>query len=144
MLPGLNIDLSSLDITTSFGTPRSSLLSSYIPHSNKSGRLSNQRLRLDLSSELGNGPFGFPSEMTSPIKEPEVELPAFLGEEYGVLLQPDFEFDEEGNIRELPAAGTALGTVIDGGVMGEQAESAQVRHSINPEFLGASQQVRWD
>lgn len=141
MLPGLNVDLSALEITTNFDTPRSSLLSSYIPHSNKSGRVSSQRLRLDLSSEIGNGPFGFPSEMTSPVKESEVELPAFLGEEAGVLLQPDFEFDEEGNIRELPVVGAALDTVMDGRRASEQAQAAGVRDSINPDVLGGQGQV---
>lgn len=141
MLPGLNVELSALETTTNFETPRSSLLSSYIQNSNKSGRLSNQRLRLDFSSEIGNGPFGFPSEMTSPVKEPEVELPAFLGEEAGVLLQPDFEFDEEGNIRELPATGAALDMVMDGERVSEQAQVAEVRDQINPDMLGAQDQV---
>lgn len=136
MLPGLNVDLSCLEIAN-FETPNSGFLSSCVPRSNKSGRLASHQLRLDLSSEIGNGQFGFPSEMSSPKKGPEVELPAFLGEEAGVLLQPDFEFDEEGNIRELPV--TTL--VADGGMATEQRQAAEVRDTIDPNVLGGQEQV---
>lgn len=138
MLPGLNIDLSALEITSVLETPRktSSFLSSYLNQSDRSSQFFNRRIQLDLSSsQIGPsaiGGFGLPSEMSSATKGPQVDLPAYLGDEEGVLLQPDFEFDAEGNIIELPVKGNAGHTVID--------ESHQDNHDI--EMTGAIQDNR--
>lgn len=59
------------------------------------------------------GTFGLPSELSSATKGPQVDLPAYLGDEEGVLLQPDFEFDAEGNIIELPVNRNADPVVMD-------------------------------
>lgn len=137
MLPGLNVDLSALEISGDPQTPhkRTSLLSSsQLQLSNKSGQLlSGEMLRLNLSSsDVGGGGFAFPSQMSSARKEPEIELPVFQGgEEAGVLLQPDFEFDEEGNIVELPATRARQDTLLTGGMGSEQRKTAEVREPDN-------------
>ncbi|WEW61439.1 R8 protein [Emydomyces testavorans] len=123
MLPGLNLNLSALDITAVLETPRktSTLLSSYLHQSSGSSQVLDKGIQLNLSSsQMGHsalGGFSLPSEMSSAKKGPLVELPAYLGEEEGVLLQPDFEFDAEGNIIELPASRN-----VDHMVMNETAE----------------------
>ncbi|OAT13332.1 Rad21/Rec8 N terminal domain-containing protein [Blastomyces gilchristii SLH14081] len=108
MLPGLNVDLSVLDISLDIGSPRkSSLLSSVLAPSSKSSQFSDGQLQLNISSSdiggHGAGASGFPSDIGSSVrKEAQFELPAAFAEETGVLLQPDFEFDGDGNIVELP------------------------------------------
>ncbi|PGG99423.1 hypothetical protein AJ79_08539 [Helicocarpus griseus UAMH5409] len=108
MLPGLNVDLSALEISSSIGSPRkSSLLSSHLSSSSKSSRFSDGKLHLNISSsDIGGvdaGAFGFNSDISSTArKETQFELPAAFAEETGVLFQPDFEFDGEGNMVELP------------------------------------------
>ncbi|OJD28263.1 hypothetical protein ACJ73_00342 [Blastomyces percursus] len=108
MLPGLNVDLSALDISSDIGSPRkSSLLSSVLAPSSKSSQFSDGHLHLNISSSdiggHGAGASGFPSDIGNSVrKEAQFELPAAFAEETGVLLQPDFEFDGEGNIVELP------------------------------------------
>ncbi|OJD10461.1 hypothetical protein AJ78_08535 [Emergomyces pasteurianus Ep9510] len=107
MLPGLNVDLSALDISSDIGSPRkSSLLSSFLAPSSKSSPFSDGQLHLNISSSdiggLGAGASGFPSDIgSSARKDTQFELPAAFAEETGVLLQPDFEFDGDGNIIEL-------------------------------------------
>ncbi|PGH07450.1 hypothetical protein GX51_01751 [Blastomyces parvus] len=107
MLPGLNVDLSALDISSDIGSPRkSSLLSSVLAPSSKSSQFSDGQLHLNISSSdiggHGAGVSGFPSDIGSSVrKEAQFELPAAFAEESGVLLQPDFEFDGDGNIVEL-------------------------------------------
>ncbi|KAG5296985.1 Rad21/Rec8 N terminal domain-containing protein [Histoplasma ohiense] len=109
MLPGLNVDLSALEISSDIGSPRkSSLLSSVLAPSSKSSQFSDGQLHLNISSSdiggLGAGASGFPSDIgSSARKETQFELPAPFAEETGFLLQPDFEFDGEGNIIELTA-----------------------------------------
>ncbi|OAX80781.1 hypothetical protein ACJ72_04876 [Emergomyces africanus] len=107
MLPGLNVDLSALDISSDTGSPRkSSLLSSFLAPSSKCSHFSDGQLHLNISSSdiggLGAGASGFPSDIgSSARKDTQFELPAAFAEETGVLLQPDFEFDGDGNIIEL-------------------------------------------
>ncbi|EFQ97196.1 Rad21/Rec8 N terminal domain-containing protein [Nannizzia gypsea CBS 118893] len=107
MLPGLNVDLSTLDIGLDWVSPRkSSLVSSYVPKSTASNKSAAGELQLNLSSSDIGGfhtgdALGYISEMSSARKEPQVELPAYFGDEAGILLQPDFEFDGDGNIIEL-------------------------------------------
>ncbi|KAF3490706.1 Rad21/Rec8 N terminal domain-containing protein [Arthroderma uncinatum] len=107
MLPGLNVDLSALNLGLEWDSPRkSSLIPSSLPRSMASNRSAAEQVQLNLpSSEIGGiqmaDGFGYMSELSSAIKEPQVELPPYLGDEAGVLLQPDFEFDGDGNIIEL-------------------------------------------
>ena len=138
MLPGLNVDLSTLEISERFQTPhkKSSLLStSQLQLSNKSGQQqSGEKLRLNFSSsDIGGvGDFAFASEISSARKEPQIELPAFQdGDEAGVLLQPDFEFDEEGNIVELPATRSRKEASFADRMESEQKKSAEVRRLGN-------------
>lgn len=107
MLPGLNVDLSALDMGREWVSPRkSSLVSSYVPKSSATNWSPAAQLQLNLSSsdiggfQAGEG-LGYISDMSSARKEPQVELPPYFGDEAGILLQPDFEFDGEGNIIEL-------------------------------------------
>ncbi|PGG97935.1 hypothetical protein AJ80_09611, partial [Polytolypa hystricis UAMH7299] len=113
MLPGLNVDLSVLDFSTEHETPRrSSLLSSQLHQSSHYNNLSSDLVRLNLSSSsIGGGDaggFGLASDMSSTGKKDlrTLDHPSAFAEEGGVLFQPDFEFDEEGNIIELPARQT--------------------------------------
>jgi hypothetical protein len=108
MLPGLNLDLSALDISTDVETSRSSsLLWSQSLQSSRSSRPSDERPGLNISlSEIASGGadggFGFASDISTTIKKgAQSDLPSIFAEEGGVLLQPDFEFDGEGNIIEL-------------------------------------------
>jgi hypothetical protein len=55
-----------------------------------------------MASGGADGCFGFASgTSTTAKKSAQFELPSIFAEEGGVLLQPDFEFDGEGNIIEL-------------------------------------------
>ncbi|KAI1959056.1 R8 protein [Ophidiomyces ophidiicola] len=119
MLSGLNLDLSALDIMTVLQTPRkmTSLLSSCHNQSNRPDQAFDNEVQLNLSSSLGGystvGGLGLLSEMSSNRKGPQMELPAYLGDKEGVLLQPDFEFDAEGNIVELSVHGKVDHTDVD-------------------------------
>ncbi|EER29897.1 hypothetical protein CPC735_012150 [Coccidioides posadasii C735 delta SOWgp] len=136
MLPGLNLDLSALEIADVLETPRktSDFLSSCLDQSNKSSLYFQKQHQLDLSSSQAGpsviGGFGLPSEMDSASKGPQVELPAYLGAEEGVLLEPGFEFDVEGNIIELPVKGDADHVVVD------DIEE----HNFDVEMAGANQE----
>lgn len=105
-LPGLEIDLSKLTLEpqagissqNSFLWTKSPDLSQILPE--------NLNLQLDLSSEditRDFGGFGSQSEASgSAHQRPLGRIAAgALDDEAGVLLQPDFEFDEDGNIIEL-------------------------------------------
>ncbi|ODM21076.1 hypothetical protein SI65_04129 [Aspergillus cristatus] len=105
-LPGLGIDFSKItlepqadtSLQNSFLWTKSPDLSQTIPE--------NLNLQLDLSSEdimKDFGGFGSQSETSASVqRRPLGRIAAgALDEEAGVLLQPDFEFDEDGNIIEL-------------------------------------------
>jgi hypothetical protein len=144
MLPGLNFDLSASEFPSNLETPRkSSLLSSYIPGSSND-RAGEGRLRLNISSsDIGGRAFGVPpSAISSPTKDPEVDLPAFAGEEGGILLNPDFEFDEEGNIVELPVRGPRQDTRVDTVAASEPMGGMRVRDSVDGNVFGGGDQVR--
>ncbi|KKZ62387.1 hypothetical protein EMCG_03214 [[Emmonsia] crescens] len=138
MLPGLNVDLSALDISSDIGSPRkSSLLSSFLTPSSKSSRFSDGQLHLNISSSdiggLGVGASGFPSDIgSSTRKETQFELPAAFAEETGVLLEPDFEFDGDGNIIELPVRPTPQNkpTAVSG------RSATKVNSGLRPEEEG--------
>ncbi|KAK2747159.1 hypothetical protein FQN57_002416 [Myotisia sp. PD_48] len=111
MLPGLNVDLSALDLGTERNSPtKSHLLSSFVPQSTPSNRAAQQQARLNLSSPgvaFGTADrLGYFSDISSARKEDQIELPLYSNNEAGILLQPDFEFDGEGNMIELSAKRT--------------------------------------
>lgn len=138
MLPGLNVDLSALDISSDIETPRkSSLLSSFLTPSSKSSRFSDGQLHLNISSSdiggLGVSASGFPSDIgSSARKETQFELPAAFAEETGILLEPDFEFDGDGNIIELPVRPTPQNkpTAVSG------RSATKVNSGLRPEEEG--------
>ena len=113
MLPGLNIDLSALDIDTSDGdSQRYSLLSSRSPNSSQTsqgvvggpGIHSGSRLDLGTSDSGGVGDIGqfdfgrsSSANKASTRKGPESEIPEHF-------FDVPFEFDAEGNEVERPAS----------------------------------------
>ncbi|KXG54315.1 uncharacterized protein PGRI_074590 [Penicillium griseofulvum] len=105
-LPGLEIDLSYFTATTDDSSTQLSGLWTKSPSNSLSGTSQLSSLRLELPSDdiLGDGTILGLDE----INESAQKKDAFsnmtglgLGNEEGVLLQPDFEFDEDGNIIEL-------------------------------------------
>ncbi|KAM5443217.1 R8 protein [Microsporum ferrugineum] len=150
MLPGLNVDLSALDMGLEWESPRkSSLLSSYIPQSTASNKSGTKKLRLNLSSSDIGGVqtvdgLGYISEMSSARKEPQVELPSYFRDEAGVLLQPDFEFDGDGNIVELsPKKATKLKD-CEGGDIHVKDDRLSVLRNTGIDFLGEDYQLDGD
>lgn len=105
-LPGLGIDLSKLTLEPQADTSRqNSFLWTKFPDLSQT-LPENLNLQLDLSSEdimRDFGGFGSQSETSGSIqRRPLGRIAAgTLDDEAGVLLQPDFEFDEDGNIIEL-------------------------------------------
>lgn len=105
-LPGLGIDLSKLTLEPQADTSRqNSFLWTKFPDLSQT-LPENLNLQLDLSSEdimRDFGGFGSQSETSGSVqRRPLGRIAAgALDDEAGVLLQPDFEFDEDGNIIEL-------------------------------------------
>ncbi|KAL3485084.1 Rec8 like protein-domain-containing protein [Aspergillus germanicus] len=107
-LPGLAIDFSKL---TQLLEATESQQSSFLPGTpdlSQSAISSNSSLRLNLGSDdniLGNvGGFSSEADIGSSVQgglHLAGLMGSSLGEDGGVLLQPDFEFDEDGNIIEL-------------------------------------------
>ena len=148
MLPGLNLELSTLDISTDAETPSSSsLLWSQSRQSSRSSHLSDEKLRLNISaSEMipgdADGCFIFASDISSTAnKVAQSEFPSIFAEEGGLLLQPDFEFDGEGNIIELAVKQNVQtkATAIDR--RSEPAITNRVREHIEEGFQAGINQV---
>ena len=148
MLPGLNLDLSALDILTDVETPHSSsLLWSKSRQSSRSSHFSADKLCLDVSSSQmihgdADGCFGFVSDISSTAKkDTQSEFPSIFAEEGGILLQPDFEFDGEGNIIELAVKQNVQtkATAIDR--RSEPAITNRVREHIEEGFQAGINQV---
>ncbi|KAF7530407.1 hypothetical protein PCG10_003778 [Penicillium crustosum] len=109
-LPGLEIDLSHLNATMDDSSSQLSGLWTKSPNNSLSGTSQLSSLHLDLPSDdiLGEGTILGINEINRSGQKNDTfgnitELG--LGNEEGVLLQPDFEFDEDGNIIELGARG---------------------------------------
>ncbi|KAJ9488580.1 hypothetical protein VN97_g4723 [Penicillium thymicola] len=107
-LPGLEIDLSYFTATTDDDLSQLSGLWAKSPNNSLSGTSQLSCLHLDLPSDdiLGDGTvLGIDETNRSAQKrDPFANMTGLgLGNEEGVLLQPDFEFDEDGNIIELGA-----------------------------------------
>ncbi|KAL4958179.1 hypothetical protein BDW69DRAFT_179958 [Aspergillus filifer] len=108
-LPGLGIDLSKLNrLLEVDASQQSSVFLPQTPDLSQSALSSNSSLRLDIPSDdnilRDMGGFGSETDMASSAHG-GVDfgrlMASSLNEEVGVLLQPDFEFDEDGNIIEL-------------------------------------------
>lgn len=144
MLPGLNVDLSTLDLEPRITSPqKSSLLSSFLQRSRESEHLVQQRpVQLNLSSSdisvCNVGSQHLEGGLSSARKEAQIELPAYTGDEAGVLLQPDFEFDGEGNIVELEP-----GLAATDNKEGPTTEGKNLRRGIGFEALADKQPVSY-
>ncbi|KAL4945089.1 hypothetical protein BDV06DRAFT_219621 [Aspergillus oleicola] len=108
-LPGLGIDLEKLNrLLEVDGSQQSSVFLPQTPDLSQSALSSNSSLRLNIPSDdnilRDMGGFGSETDMASSAQG-GVDfgrlMASSLNEERGVLLQPDFEFDEDGNIIEL-------------------------------------------
>ncbi|KAJ5969096.1 hypothetical protein N7501_005344 [Penicillium viridicatum] len=107
-LPGLEIDLSYFTATTDDSSSQLSGLWSKSPNNSLSGTSQLSSLHLDLPSDdiLGDGTILGIDEINRSAQKKDTfgnMAGLGLGNEEGVLLQPDFEFDEDGNIIELGA-----------------------------------------
>ena len=138
-MPGLDIDLSALDISTDESSRRSSLLS---PHSLRSSISSTQQtdesvlgLVIPSSGTGGGGSIGgfvLPGDDRSSAQRTS-RLRSILGEEDVFDLEPGFTFDDEGDIvfddaREQARLGSATRPVSRVG--SDSAASARVRQEI--------------
>ncbi|PWY90446.1 hypothetical protein BO94DRAFT_489855 [Aspergillus sclerotioniger CBS 115572] len=108
-LPGLGLDLSKLSLPIDMDlSQQSSLMWPKTPDLSQSALSQSSSLRLDLSSDdiilRDVGGFSSDTNVTQygrkGIDFAGIE-PFALNDESGVILQPDFEFDEDGNIIEL-------------------------------------------
>ncbi|KAJ6124376.1 hypothetical protein N7471_011693 [Penicillium samsonianum] len=109
-LPGLEIDLSYLTTTTNDSSSQLSGLWTKSPNNSLSGTSQLSSLHLELPSDniLGEGTILGIDEINGSAQKKDTfgnMTGLGLGNEEGVLLQPDFEFDEDGNIIELDARG---------------------------------------
>ncbi|KAK2786225.1 hypothetical protein FQN52_007975 [Onygenales sp. PD_12] len=151
MLPGLNVDLSVLEHSLDLGSPRkSSLLSSQImlsSNANINGTPSSINLPLNVSSSsviggINMGSIGIGSEVSSVTKKDRhIELPAGYEPEHGLLEPQGFEFDEEGNIVELPVRQTPQGRGVGvsggsefGGNGGVRAQAGEELEDFQAQF----------
>lgn len=109
-LPGLEIDLSYFTATTDDSSSQLSGLWTKSPNNSLSGTSQLSSLHLELPSDdiLGEGTILGIDEINGSAQKKDTfgnMTGLGLGNEEGVLLQPDFEFDEDGNIIELDARG---------------------------------------
>ncbi|KAJ5171133.1 uncharacterized protein N7500_003916 [Penicillium coprophilum] len=107
-LPGLEIDLSYFTATTDDSSSQLSGLWTKSPNNSLSGNSQLSSLHLELPSDdiLGDGTISGLNEINGSVQKKDKfgNMSGLgLGYEEGVLLQPDFEFDEDGNIIELGA-----------------------------------------
>ncbi|KAL4782727.1 Rec8 like protein-domain-containing protein [Aspergillus varians] len=108
-LPGLGLDLSKLNKLSAAGASQQS--SASLPHTpdlSQSALSNSSALRLNLPSDdkilRDMGCFSSEADIASSVQggfDFGRPMTSSLNEDGGVLLQPDFEFDEDGNIVEL-------------------------------------------
>ena len=145
-LPGLDLDFANLDISTE-DRPNlyCSLLSTPFTNSSNSPLMEKHQISIDISSPTivaGHiRDVGATSRMGSARHETAFKRASIFDDEEGVVLQPDFEFDEEGNIIELnkkepPDQAENLAHVQREHHIGEEA-----RKNLEARFLQASQAV---
>ncbi|KAL2871479.1 Rad21/Rec8 N terminal domain protein [Aspergillus lucknowensis] len=110
-LPGLAIDLSKLNrLLVADGSQQSSVFLPRTPDLSQSAPSNSSSLRLNIPSDdnilRAMGGFSSEADIASSVQGgPDFKRLAAtsVNEDGGVLLQPDFEFDEDGNIIELGA-----------------------------------------
>lgn len=108
-LPGLGLDLSKLNRLLDMDpSQQSSVFLPQTPDLSQSALSSSSALRLNLPSDdnvlRDTGGFSSEADIASSVQgglDFGVLMASSLNEDGGVLLQPDFEFDEDGNIIEL-------------------------------------------
>lgn len=111
-LPGLDIDLSALDLSTDESSRRSSILSPYSQQSSRSSDKDGDKSLLGLiipTSDTGAagdiGGFALPDDDGGSAQRGS-RIGALLEEEEGgIFPDVDFAFDEEGNVIEYGAGG---------------------------------------
>lgn len=111
-LPGLDIDLSALDLSTDDSSRRSSILSPYSQQSSRSSDKGGDKSLLGLiipTSDTGDaadiGGFALPDDDGGSAQRGS-RIGALLEEEEGgIFPDVDFAFDEEGNVIEYGAGG---------------------------------------
>ena len=151
-LPGLDIDLSALDLSTDGSSRRSSLLS---PHSQQSSRSSNKDSDESLlgliiptsdTGDAGNiGGFALAGDDIGSARRGS-RIGALLEEEEGGLFPDvDFAFDEEGNVIEYGAE-KHLNRAVPGGPSAtrprsDSAASARVRQEHEEGFQAGQLEV---
>lgn len=135
---------------------QSSLLLTQVHGSSLSSHLGHASPRLDISSsdivigDFGIGGFQTASDMGSSVQKGSRfggGRPSIFGdEEEGILLQPDFEFDEEGNIIELAMKKRSQDRVSQGQAasrnMSEAPVTGKVREETGEGFMFDQEQVR--
>ncbi|KAJ5502642.1 hypothetical protein N7463_005516 [Penicillium fimorum] len=109
-LPGLEIDLSYFTTSTDDSSSQLSGIWTKSPNNSLSGTSQLSSLHLELPSDdiLGDGTILGLDEINGSVQKKNIfgnMTGLGLGNEEGVLLQPDFEFDEDGNIIELGTKG---------------------------------------
>ncbi|GKZ72885.1 hypothetical protein AnigIFM50267_009552 [Aspergillus niger] len=107
-LPGLGLDFSSLNLSIDLNlSQQSSRMWPQTPDLSQSALSQTASLKLDLSSNRSFGDIDGFSAVTSVSRYGGIGIDLGgieslqYGEESGVILQPDFEFDEDGNLIEL-------------------------------------------
>ncbi|XRM44074.1 R8 protein [Aspergillus tubingensis] len=107
-LPGLGLDFTSLNLSLDLDlSQQPNRVWPQTPDLSQSALSQTDSLKLDLSSNRSFGDIDGFSAGTSVSRYGGIGIdfggfePLQLGEESGVILQPDFEFDEDGNIIEL-------------------------------------------
>lgn len=105
-LPGLDFDLSKFDLQPERpASQASSLMWSKSPETSQLSLPLTGQPQLDIpsSDHFNLGIFGSETDISSVHRRPHLSraLGLELGVEEGVLLQPDFEFDEDGNLIEF-------------------------------------------
>jgi len=120
-LPGLGLDLSKLNRLLDMDpSQQSSVFLPQTPDLSQSALSSSSALRLNLPSDdnvmRDTGGFSCEADIASSVQgglDFGVLMTSSLNEDGGVLLQPDFEFDEDGNIIELGKSERRLQPISD-------------------------------
>lgn len=149
VLPGLDIDLAALDISTDASSRRSSLLSPHSQRTSLSSQGASDESALGLivpSSEGGDagelGGFILPSSEHASVRRSAGAGDMFVGAEDDFNLDPGFMFDDDGNMintgDDVPPTQTEQVLPAAGRIRGDSGASTQVRRELE-EGLQAGQ-----
>ncbi|KAL1970210.1 hypothetical protein VTN77DRAFT_5370 [Rasamsonia byssochlamydoides] len=147
-LPGLNLDLINLRTTTeSTLNLQSSLLSSNVSDSDHSRTGIDALPQLDISSSIALGETGGFTLASDRASSAQKDNHRFRGsafeDEEGVLLQPDFEFDEDGNIVDLVRNELSIGRADEHNLQrSELTVRPRVSADVQGEPMPHQQQVK--